>query len=254
MSGVTPVLLTYNEAPNLERTLACLRWAERVVVVDSGSTDGTREIAGRFGNVELYHRGFDNHGAQWAYAVRETEVRTEYVLALDADMCVTGGFLEELKVFLGGGYDEGLVCFRMVIDGRDLGGGLYPPQMRLFRPGEVRISQRGHTQVFEGSGRVYRFRQAIHHDDRKGWGRWVSAQLKYAELEAERIEAGERLGLKDGLRRAGLMPAVAGLCAYGLAGGPFRGGAALRYALERATFESLLCLRLREKRRFEGGK
>jgi glycosyltransferase involved in cell wall biosynthesis len=254
MSGVTPVLLTYNEAPNVARTLESLRWATRVVVVDSGSTDETLEIAGRYGNVEVYHRKFDSHGAQWEYAVRETGVATEYVLALDADMCVTGGFVEEMEAFAGAGFDAGLVRFRMVIDGRDLGGGLYPPQLRLFRPGAVRIRQRGHTQVFEGSGRVYRFREAIRHDDRKGWGRWVSAQLKYAELEAERIESGEGHGLKDRLRRAGLMPMVAGVIAYGLAGGPMRGGAALRYALERATFESLLSLRLREKGRREAEK
>ena len=45
---VTPVILTFNERENIDRTLSALHWASDVVVLDSGSSDGTTEIAVSF--------------------------------------------------------------------------------------------------------------------------------------------------------------------------------------------------------------
>ena len=70
--NITPVILTYNEEPNIGPTLASLEWASRVVVVDSGSTDRTAEIARSFPNAAWYVRSFDSHRAQWSYAIDAT--------------------------------------------------------------------------------------------------------------------------------------------------------------------------------------
>ena len=55
---ITPLILTYNEAENLTRCLTSVRWARRIVVIDSHSTDGTVEIAKAFPQVNLYQRVF----------------------------------------------------------------------------------------------------------------------------------------------------------------------------------------------------
>ena len=65
LDDITPLVLTYNEAPNLSRTLARLTWAREVVVLDSGSTDATHEIAAQFPNVRFEVRAFDDHTTQW---------------------------------------------------------------------------------------------------------------------------------------------------------------------------------------------
>src|SRR5437763_15677045 len=93
----TPVILTYNEQSNIGSTLASLEWAARDVILDSGSTDGTEEIARSFSNVAWFARAFDDHCSQWSYAIHGTSIDTEYVIALDADMRPGIGFVDELN-------------------------------------------------------------------------------------------------------------------------------------------------------------
>jgi glycosyltransferase involved in cell wall biosynthesis len=81
---ITPLVLTYNEAPNIGRVLDRLAWAGRVVVVDSYSDDATEMIAKTYPNVAWIQRAFDCHANQWNFGLRETGIDTEWVLALDA--------------------------------------------------------------------------------------------------------------------------------------------------------------------------
>src|SRR5260370_26022783 len=98
---ITPVVLAYNEEANIQPTLNSLAWANRIVVLDSGSIDRTEEISRSFGNVSWFVRPFDNHCSQWSFAIHNTAISTEYVLALDADMRPGIGFDSELQHFLG---------------------------------------------------------------------------------------------------------------------------------------------------------
>jgi hypothetical protein len=74
-----------------------LRWARDVVVVDSFSTDETVLLMKSFPNVRLFQRAFDSHARQWNYAVKDTGISTEWVLALDADYYLTNGFIREIS-------------------------------------------------------------------------------------------------------------------------------------------------------------
>src|SRR6185503_1237397 len=97
LDQITPLILTYNEAPNIARTLDSLRWANEVVVVDSLSTDETVKIAAGFSNVRVVQRAFDCHRNQWEFGLKQTSIATEWVLALDADYIVTTDFLDEIQ-------------------------------------------------------------------------------------------------------------------------------------------------------------
>src|SRR5215469_9255416 len=96
LDQITPVLLTYNEEQNIARTLSHLTWAKDVVVVDSGSTDGTLESLAKSSNVRVFNRRFDSHATQWRYAVEETQIATDWILRLDADYQVTDALVAEL--------------------------------------------------------------------------------------------------------------------------------------------------------------
>jgi glycosyltransferase involved in cell wall biosynthesis len=246
---VTPVVLTYNEEPNLGRTLESLRWASNVIVVDSGSTDQTEQIARSFPNVRWHVRSFDRHLAQWEHGIHQTGIPSEYILALDADMQVTSALLQEIEeIFLHGDFHGGVIPFEYHYHGHALSGSLCPPQLRLFKRTEVRVAQPDHTQRFSVAGNVYRFRNSVIHDDRKSVERWVASQLAYQLLNEKELSNGGRRRMRDRLRHLGVMPPLVGLLAYVRAGGPFRGAAAARYAYERTVAESLLAIKLMDAR------
>ena len=89
LDRITPVLLTYNEEQNINRALSHLSWAKEIVVVDSGSTDGTAAILAKFPNVRVFSRPFDTHANQWRFATEQTKIATEWLLRLDADYQVS---------------------------------------------------------------------------------------------------------------------------------------------------------------------
>jgi glycosyltransferase involved in cell wall biosynthesis len=247
---VTPVVLTFNEASNIKSTLASLKWAPRVVVLDSGSTDQTAQIAKSFGYVDWFVREFDNHRAQWEYAIHQTSITTDFVLALDADMRPDCGFQNELERFVKNRtFDGALIPFEYRILGNRLIGSIYPSQIRLFRKDKVRIVQTGHSQSFEVNGSVCKFRARLIHEDLKPMSRWLNNQITYASLEAARITSASSIGFKDWLRLAGIGPAVVGAWAYVRAGGPLRPVSSKAYACERLIFEAMLARLLAERAR-----
>src|SRR5207249_4324043 len=165
------LILTYNEARNIERTLDTLRWAERILVVDSFSTDATQEIIINCNRATLLQRDFDNHSNQWNYGLAHVE--SEWVLCLDADYQLTDPFVAELK---GLGVDEGIdayfVRFKYCINGRPLRATLYPPRAILFRRSRCRYEQSGHTQILRFEGNHGWLQSFVYHDDRKSLTAW----------------------------------------------------------------------------------
>ena len=76
LDQITPLILTYNEAPNIARALAGVSWAKDIVVVDSFSDDDTLQIAASFPQVRVIQRKFDSHRNQWEFGQKETRIST----------------------------------------------------------------------------------------------------------------------------------------------------------------------------------
>ena len=91
---ITPLLLTFNEEDNLERTLAPLSWARDIVVVGSGSTDRALRILARDPRIRVIHRNFDTHATQWNFSLKH--VATDWVLSVDADYESSREFASEI--------------------------------------------------------------------------------------------------------------------------------------------------------------
>ena len=250
LEQITPLILTYNEAPNIGRTLENLSWARDVVVVDSFSDDETLEIAASFPNVRVVQRVFDSHRNQWEFGLRETEIQTPWVLALDADYVVTKEVLAELQTLRPKEATAGYrASFVYCIQGRKLHSGIYPPVTVLYRREAAAYVQDGHTQRIVIDGHVEPLCTPLQHDDRKPLRAWLNAQARYAELEGERIVKRGARNLKDRLRSLFVVvpPAVFFYCLI-IRGGIFDGWPGLFYASQRALAELMLSLYLIESR------
>lgn len=243
-SEITPVLLTYDELPNLPRTLAKLAWAKRVVVVDSGSSDGTLAFLATQPNVAVYQRKFDNHAAQWNYGLDATDIDTPWVLCLDADYVLSDALVVELANLQPSPQTMGyLANFIYMLDGVPLRGSLYPPGIVLFRHRKACYRQSGHTQRLTLEGTSGQLAAPIFHDDRKPMTRWRASQRKYAALEAAWLKGRpwSSLRLTDRIRRVVVIaPWLVPMYTLLVRGVILDGKAGWRYAMQRAYAETLI--------------
>ena len=247
---ITPLILTFNEQENLERTLRRLGWAAEIVVVDSGSTDRTLEIAAGFQNVRVLNRPFDNHTNQWNFGV--DQCRTNWILSLDADYCLSAGLESELRDWdFNDGVDAWFAGFHYCIFGRPIRASLYPDRAVLFRRDRCNYIDDGHTQLLRIPGQTARLLNPIYHDDRKPLSRWLVEQAKYARHEARKLRSVDResLGFHDRIRIL-ILPAsplvlIYTLIAQGLLLNGWRGWF---YSLQRTYVELLLSLFLLDAR------
>ncbi len=188
LADITPVILTLNEAANIGRSLERLTWARQIVVVDSGSTDETLAIAGRFPNVRIIHRPFDSHAEQWRFAVTETGVSTDWILRLDADYMLAPALREEMAALVPAPETAAYqIGFTYCIAGRPLRASLYPSLPALFRRGKGTFVADGHTEKLRIDGPVVPLANRLLHDDRKSLERWLQSQSRYQAIEAEKL-------------------------------------------------------------------
>jgi glycosyltransferase involved in cell wall biosynthesis len=243
LDHITPVLLTHNEEQNIGRTLARLRWAKDIVVVDSGSTDGTLAILTAFPNVRVFKRRFDTHAKQWCYAVEETKIATDWILRLDADYQVSDALVSELaKLDPNAVVSAYRIRFDYAIFSRKLLSSLYPANTILLRKGKFSVRDKGHTEAWDVKGPIATLSGPVVHDDWKPTGQWLAGQARYMQRELERLHVG-RGGLVRWLRlRPPLMPIVTFMyCLFGK-GLILSGRAGIFYALQRMVAEAVLSL------------
>lgn len=209
MVSATALILTYNEEENISRTLRALSWMNEVVMVDSGSTDRTLELArSSHPNVRIVQRTFDTHANQWNFGL--AQIQTPWVLTLDADYEVSAALADEIKRLQPDENVTGYEArFEYRIYGRRLRSSVYPPRVVFFRTDRATYFDDGHTQRLRTAGPVKSLTGLIYHDDRKPMSHWFQSQKRYARLEArqlieirkEKVESRkEELSLQDRLR------------------------------------------------------
>ena len=203
-AALTVITLTRDEERNIADCLASAAWADEIIVIDSGSTDGTVAIARRFTQnvIELPWRGY---GAARNAAL--ARARSPWVLWLDADERVTPELAAEIRAILArddpgvAGYE---VARRAFFCGKWIRhGGWYPSRVvRLFRKEAASFSE---TRVHERlviAGTVARARHDLLHYTDPDLHHYFTKFNAYTSLAAgDMFDAGKRCTVGDLLIR-----------------------------------------------------
>lgn len=250
LKQITPLIISLNEAPNIRRTLDKLVWAQRVVIVDSGSTDATLEIIRGYPQAQVIQRTFVDFADQCNFGIGQ--VATPWVLSIDADYELSDELVAELNSL---SLSETIVGYRARfiyrIHGRPLRGSLYPPRTVLYRTDKAQYRKEGHGHRVVIEGNVVDLKAPIFHDDRKPLARWVESQRRYAQEEAQFLLTADRrtLNIMDRMRLA-CWPAPIAAIFYTLFGKGviLDGWPGWYYALQRVFAEILIALEIIDRR------
>jgi glycosyltransferase involved in cell wall biosynthesis len=190
---LTAIVLTQDEATNIGLCLHAMAHVDDVVIVDSGSTDGTLDLARAIRpDVRVFYHPFQDFGDQRNWALDDCEPRHEWVLFVDADEFCDPELLDEIDAFIRnpGPRVGGFIAGRNYFLGRWLKHTtMYPSyQLRLLKLGQVRYRKEGHGQREVTDGSLHYFKAGWRHEGfSKGVAQWIERHNQYSSDEVELI-------------------------------------------------------------------
>ena len=255
------MVLTLNEAINIESCLQTLKWSDDIVVLDSKSTDPTMEIAQQCG-ARIYERPFDNWSAHQNWAVSNIDFRHSWVLYFDADERCTPELRDEILKVASPQVLESAFRIRRrdYFMGRWLKHAqLYPTWLvRLFRPDKIRYERLVNPIAVVDGPIGSLSNDIIHYPFSHGISHWINRHNNYSDLEAQELlkvlanRSGSdaklfsrdpnerRRALKDVFFRLPARPAIKFVYYYLVRRGFLDGRAGLTYSTLQAIYEYMI--------------
>lgn len=185
MADLTVIILAQNEEKNIVRSVSSVKKiAKRIVVIDSGSTDRTIELAEESGAEVVCHSPFVNYATQFNWGLEYTNIQTKWVLRLDADEQVTPQLADEIEQMLEEHDSDDINGFelkcRIIFMGKWIKhGGTYPLIIpRLFRYGFGKVEMRKMDEHTLIDGKILRMQNDLVHYDFKGLHEWIEKHNK----------------------------------------------------------------------------
>lgn len=273
---------TLNEEQNLPGLLESVSWADDIVVLDSLSSDRTREISEAAG-ARWFERAYDGRGNHQNWAMEHIEFKHRWVFYLDADERMTPELRAEIES-IAAAWESGEMsieksdpvayyCGRKnIYKGRWLKHAMPPGNiMRFFQPPHIRFARLANPAPTVDGEIGYLREHFIHNNFSKGLAEWFERHNRYSTYEAkETIKAladqpvrlgnlfsgdrnTRRLELKNLSFRMPGRPYLKFLYMYLLQRGFLDGGAGLTYCTLQAIYEYQIVLKVREMRREQRG-
>ncbi len=215
MSDITAIVLTYNEEKNIEGCITSIKnLVERVVVIDSFSTDNTVQKAEELG-AEVYEHTFENQAKQFIWGMQNIDITTQWVLRLDADERISSEAAEEIQNLTEENTDTDingiLVRFSVKFLGKELKhGGIYPfCKLAVFKKDKAHMEERNMDEhIVLDEGRYVSVKSDSKHEDFKDLTAWIDKHNKYASREVmdyfarkEQAETHKNLNISAKIKR-----------------------------------------------------
>jgi glycosyltransferase involved in cell wall biosynthesis len=192
---ISVVLITHNEEANLSRTLDSVLPLVRdghgeIIILDSGSTDSTVEIARNY-CAKIFVEVWKGFAGQKNSAIEKASM--DWVLQLDADEALEPGLADEIQNALLN--DSGNIGFWIPRKNFFLGrwirhGGFYPdPKLRLVRTGAGRFEEYGAHPTMKVAGPTGKLSRALLHSAYPTLGSYIDHMNSYSSMGAEVIAA-----------------------------------------------------------------
>jgi glycosyltransferase involved in cell wall biosynthesis len=196
---LTVTIITLNEAANIDACLESVRWADEVLVVDSGSKDGTPDRA-RARGARVLARDWPGYAAQKNFAAEQAT--HDWILSVDADERVTPALAEEIQRTLStapsaAGYRVPRVTFHL---GRWIRTTDWYPdhQLRLYHRKQANWPPRLVHESVSASGSVGQLQGELQHFAYRDLSHHYATMDRYTSLAAEEMRAaGRRAGVSD---------------------------------------------------------
>lgn len=203
---MTAIILTKNEEMNLTRCLESIKkLVTRIVVVDSGSTDRTLEIARSFG-ADIYSHEWVHYANQFNWALENVNVKTKWVFRIDADEIVPADLAEEIERECIKHADDDVngfdMPFKLFFLGRYLKhGGTYPVwKVTIFKYAYGKFEDRAMGEhVVLSSGKSIKLKNDCLHHDFKDLSSWILKHNDYSTREVM-----DHCQLANEIKRGGL--------------------------------------------------
>jgi glycosyltransferase involved in cell wall biosynthesis len=180
------VIITFNEEANLPRTLESVKWADEIVVVDSGSSDQTVEIAKSYG-AKVWVEAWKGFAAQKNSALEKAAC--DWILSLDADEEVSAELTRDVRELIRDaspkhGY---FIPRRNLFLGRFIRhGGFYPDaKLRLFRRGAAKFESRLVHEDAQLNGKPGNLNGDIIHHAYPTLSSYIEHMNRYSSLGAD---------------------------------------------------------------------
>jgi len=201
-NSIAAVILTFNEEENIRYCLESVKWANEIIIVDSGSTDRTIQIVREYTD-RIYEHEFQNFAQQRNWVLESIPMKSEWVFFVDADEQVPPQLRDEIiertlhEPEIVGYY----VKLRYIFLGRWLKhGGKYPViVMRLFKRKLGIHENRAVSPHVLIEGETAYLKNDMMHQDHKLLDAFITKHNRYSRMNAE-----EFYKLKQGVLQSGI--------------------------------------------------
>jgi glycosyltransferase involved in cell wall biosynthesis len=186
---LTTVITTKDEELHIARCVDSAIELGQVIVLDSGSFDGTKKIARQRGATVVDHE-WEGYARQKNWALSTLPIETEWVLFLDADERLTESGRAEIRTAVARPDVDGFYIAREnIVLGRRLRHAWWYPdyQMRVFRKNCGHYEDRLVHEHVVIDGKTDYLKHPLIHENLKGIDAWMQRHIRYARLEAEEM-------------------------------------------------------------------